>query len=77
MVGRIIGGVFLFIVALAIYKMNNGNVAQIVHSVWALLNKGADFVTSIFKKFLSMQSSSSSGSKSGSSTAMILNWLYS
>lgn len=71
MARNIIGWVLITIVGLAIYRMNNGNVEQMIHSVWALISKGADIVTSIFKKFLSMQSTSS-GSKAGSSTAMII-----
>jgi hypothetical protein len=46
--------VLLAVVVLAIWKMNNGDPAKIVDSIWAILNKGADMVTSLWNKFMSM-----------------------
>lgn len=57
-----ISWVLLFVVGLAIWKMNNGDPSKIIDSVWAMLNKGADIITGIWNKIMSMKTSSTSSS---------------
>ena len=50
------------VVVLAIWKMNNGDPTKIIDSVWAMLNKGADVITGLWNKVMSMKTSSTSSS---------------
>lgn len=49
-----ISAVLFVVVALSIWKANNGDVNQMVDSIWAILNKAADFVTALWNKFMSL-----------------------
>ena len=51
-----ISTVLLVIVCLSIWKANHGDVSKMVDSVWAILNKGADIVTGLWNKFMSISS---------------------
>lgn len=58
-IGRWIGLAAVAMVALAIWKANNGDVSKIAEGVWSLLNMGADVVRTLWDSF---QSSTDSGS---------------
>ena len=49
-----ISTVILVMVCLSIYKANNGDVTKMVDAVWAILNKGADIITGLWHKFMSL-----------------------
>lgn len=55
-IGRWIGFALLAMVALAIWKMNDGNLASIADGIWGLLNRGADVVTTLWENFVSAPS---------------------
>lgn len=57
-IGRWIGFALLAMVALAIWKMNDGNLANIADGIWGLLNRGADVVTTLWENFVSAPSES-------------------
>jgi hypothetical protein len=44
----------VFVVALAIWKANNGDITAIFTSLWNLLNKGADIAIAIWHSFLTV-----------------------
>lgn len=59
---RWIPAVILFVLFLAIWKANGGDLTKMTDSVWALLNKGADIVLSLWAKFTSVTASSTPAS---------------
>ena len=45
---------FIAVIVLAIWKVNNGNMSNIVDTVWGLLNKGADIVVNLWHNISSI-----------------------
>lgn len=52
-IGRVISIGLLVMAGLAIWKANNGDLSQIASSVWAVLNEGADLITTLWRSFIS------------------------
>lgn len=55
-IGRWIGFALLAMVAIAIWKMNDGNLANIADGIFNLLNRGADVVQTLWENFVSAPS---------------------
>jgi hypothetical protein len=52
-IGRWIGFALLAMVVIAIWRMNDGNLANIADGIWGLLNRGADVVQTLWENFIS------------------------
>lgn len=52
-IGRLISIALLVMVVIAVWRANNGDLSQIASSIWALLNQGADVITTLWRSFIS------------------------
>lgn len=50
-VGRWLGFAVLAMVALAIWKTNDGDLGRIADGIWSILNMGADAVSALWENF--------------------------
>lgn len=59
---RWLSWVLLAVVLLAIWRINDGQVGNIVQSAWGLLNRGADIAISLWEAVIGVFTSSDAGS---------------
>ena len=50
--GRWVSAALFFMVLLAVWRANDGNLAQVASSVWTVLEKGAEVVTTLWRSFV-------------------------
>lgn len=52
MFSRLLGFFVLAVIALAIWRANNGDLSQVVDTAWGLLNRGADVAIGLWDNIM-------------------------
>lgn len=64
-VGRWVGFAILAMVVIAIWKVNEGDLSSIAEGIWAILNRGADVVVTLWESFMGAPEESASATSGG------------
>ena len=51
-IGRWISIILLAMVVIAVWKANNGDISNIISSIWQLINNGAEIILGLWDRFI-------------------------